>query len=151
MTESAIRIVGQNLPGRSCCRHANVHLGVQRNRDVIDLVPADVTAVVFTVPVSVVRDPALGLDFRGPHIHGPRGRRFIYLSWGNIDTGDAFEMFRRAKLNFTTMPEHILHALAAGSHVQATLNLTGRDGGPLCASIPDTAITWTIDDTAATS
>ena len=54
-------------------------------------------------------------------------------------------MFRRAKLNFATMPEHILRALADGNGVQATLNLTGRDGGPLCASIPDTTISWTID------
>ena len=38
------------------------------------------------------------IDFGGPFVHGRKGERFLYLSWGAVDPD--FEMFRRAKLVF---------------------------------------------------
>lgn len=149
MTDSVVRIVGHQLPGRAWCEHANVHVGIQRRTDVTDLARGDADAVLFNVPVTVLRDPIIGTDFRGPYVHGGRGQRFIYLSWGNVDDNAGFAMFRRAKLNFATMPEHILRALADGCTVQATVALTGRDGGPLCASIAADTIGWIISAAAS--
>lgn len=146
--DNVVRIIGHRLPGRAWCEHANVHVGIQHGHDITDLVRADADVVIFNVPVAVYRDPMIGTDFRGPYVHGPRDRRFIYLSWGNVDDNARFTMFRRAKINFATMPEHILRALADGCTIQTTLNLTGRDGGPLCASVPADAIGWLISDAA---
>lgn len=149
MIDSVVRIVGHQLPGRAWGKHANVHVGIQCRQDVTDLARGDADVVLFNVPVAVYRDASTGTDFRGPYVHGPRGRRFLYLSWGIIDDDARFTMFRQAKLNFATMPEHILRTLADGCTVQTTLNLTERDGGPLCASIPADAIGWLISDAAA--
>lgn len=132
-------IAGHTLPGRSCCGQDDVHVGVQRRQEVVDLVPADADAAVFEVPVEVVDG-----DWRGPYVHGPRGGRFVYLSWGSLAANGAFAMFRRAKLNASSLPADVAHTLASGGTVTATLSLTGRDGGPLCASIPPAAITWVI-------
>jgi hypothetical protein len=145
MITANLRIVGHQLPGRTCSGHHNVHVGVQHRRDVIDYVPGDTRRAVFEIPLEVILDPVIGIDFRGPLAHGPRGQRFIYLSWGEV-TDRSFAMFRRAKLKLSTLPDHIAQALADGCTVQAEVDLTGPDGGPLCASIPATAIAWSIDD-----
>ena len=78
----------------------NIHVGIQRrNRpeDVVDLFAADSPAAVWTFDATVVA----GLpepDIRGPYIQGGPGQRFIYLSWGTVDSESRFTMFRRAKL-----------------------------------------------------
>ena len=38
--------------------------------------------------------------FRGPAVHGKRGERFLYLTWGDVGPAGEFAMFRRAKLMF---------------------------------------------------
>jgi hypothetical protein len=144
MTTSIVRIVGRHLPGRVSGPHRNVHLGVQRRREVVDLVPADVLQAVFDVPIDVLLDPTHGMDYRGPFAQGPRGQRFIYLSWGEVADDGSFTMFRRAKLNLFRVPEQIAAALAAQSPVRAELDLTDPKGGPLCASISPQMISWSV-------
>ena len=39
-----------------------------------------------------------GVDLRGPAVHGRKGERFLYLTWGDVGADDSFAMFRRAKL-----------------------------------------------------
>src|SRR5262249_34056825 len=62
-----VRIVGTDLPGRTCAdprpgglEYRNVHVGVQRRRDVVDLFPADAprtewSFLVDAVPADVLR------------------------------------------------------------------------------------------------
>ena len=38
------------------------------------------------------------MDFKGPAVHGERGDRFLYLTWGDVDDYAHFRRFRRAKL-----------------------------------------------------
>lgn len=149
MTTTAMRIVGHRLPGLSWSEHSHVHVGVQHRKDAINLVACDAACAVFDIPIEVVLDPTIGIDYRGPFAQGKRGQRFIYLSWGDLTPENRFTMLRRAKLNLFTIPEHIARALADGCTVQAELELTDPRGEPICASIPPQLIHWTIDDASS--
>jgi len=134
-----VRIVGVNLPGRDWCGYDNIHVGVQCRADVVDIVPGDADEAVWEFPI----DPAGG-DFRGPHVHGRRGDRFLYLSWGTVDEDATFAMFRRAKLMLGAIEQDVLVAAAQpGYRLVATLGLTAGDGGPRCAALRPPAISWT--------
>lgn len=145
MTTATLRITGHHLPGRAWAEHANVHLGVQHRADVIDPVAGDAERAVFEIALDVVRDPATGVDYRGPYAQGRRGQRFVYLSWGDLAADGTFVMFRRAKLQLHDVPEHIAEALADGRTVDAELELTDSHGGPICATVSSASIRWTID------
>jgi len=136
----AVRIVGTPLPGRRHGDLQHVHVGVQRGREVVDLVPGDAERAVFELDIDVVRTPQ-GIDFRGPYVHGKKGERFLYLSWGELAPGGSFEMFRRAKLQLSALDaEQLDHAVA----VQGELSLSDACGAPLCASVRPPKIVWKI-------
>src|SRR5438552_3041125 len=107
-----IWIEAGDLPGRSCGPspdapdgYPNVHVGVQRrNRrdELLGLVAGDAAGAQWVLDCEAART-ADGLDLRGPHIQGPPGKRFIYLSWGSVD-GTGFHLFRRAKLLLGAVP-----------------------------------------------
>ena len=147
-----VRIVGVELPGRTCAdprpgglEYENVHVGVQNRKDVVDLVPGDAPDAEWNLTVdTVTKDGAL--DQRGPFVHGKRGDRFLYLSWGTVDDADHFEMFRRAKLMFDAVPDELLRsAQAAGQRLVGIVNLTHDDGMPRCAAVRPPVIEWTVD------
>ena len=139
-----VRIVGVNLPGRNWCDYGNVHVGVQRRTEVVDLVPGDAVEAVWELLI----DPAGG-DFRGPHVQGRRGDRFLYLSWGTVAGDGTFGMFRRAKLMLGAIDREVLDAADRPGHrLQATLGLTGGDGGPRSAALRPPAIHWAAAGTA---
>jgi Family of unknown function (DUF5990) len=147
-----VRIVGVELPGRTCAdprpgglEYENVHVGVQRRRDVVDLVPGDASDAEWNLTVdTATKDGAL--DLRGPFVQGKRGDRFLYLSWGTVDAADQFEMFRRAKLMFDAVPDELLRsAQAPGHRLVGTVNMTHDDGMPRCAAVRPPVIEWTVD------
>ena len=146
MTSAVVRIVGRDLPGLTCGEHTNVHLGVQRRQEIIDIVRGDADSAVFEMPIDVVRKPEGDVDYRGPFVHGKRGARFFYLSWGDVSPDGIFTMFGRAKLNFAAMPADVLAAIERGGSVTGQIGLTGKRGGPLYASISRDSFTWTIED-----
>lgn len=141
MTTGTLRIVGRDLPGRAWNGYRNVHVGVQRHRDVVDQAPADADRADFNITLDVASD-----DYRGPFAQGRRGERFVYLSWGEVDDEGDFTMFRRAKLRLDVIPDDAAAALRGGRSVEAALPLTGADGGPLCAAIPPHLIGWRVLD-----
>ena len=101
------------MPGKSCApddageRYENVHVGVQRKKDPEKLVAGDEKSPAWTFAIDV-RPPVDGApDFGGPYVHGRRGERFLYLTWGTVD-GEVFAMFRRAKLVFADCPDEVL-------------------------------------------
>jgi hypothetical protein len=141
VTTATIHIVGRQLPGATWDGRHNIHVGVQRRNEVIDLVRADVPRAEFDVPVDVIDG-----DYRGPSVHGPREQRFVYLSWGERAPDGTFTMFRRAKLRLRLIPQAVADALAAGTTVQADLALTDVRGGPIAASVPSELITWRVAD-----
>ncbi len=141
---TSVTIVGTDLPGRSFGTHPNVHVGVQRGQAVEQLTPGSADRAEFTVDIGAARDHDGAPDYRGPHVQGRPGERFIYLSWGTVGTDGAYEMFRRAKLWLSGLPEDVHAALDAGRPVRADLALTDSRGGPLCASVRPPLVTWTV-------
>jgi len=139
------RIVGTDMPGSECTRaqgfemdRAHVHVGVQRGSEVLDLVPGDAPQARFEVDV-----PVKSGRFAGPFVHGQRGDRFLYLSWGVLERGGGegrgtFTMFRRAKVHLDALDAAALE----GAVVEGRLKMTA-DGGPVCASVRPPAIRWT--------
>jgi hypothetical protein len=89
-----VRLVirGHDLPGGSYAGHARIAVGLQVRTEPADVVPGDAGSARWETDVRVVDG-----DVRGPAVQGRKGDRFVYLTWGDVSTGD-FEMFRRAKL-----------------------------------------------------
>jgi hypothetical protein len=120
-----LRIEGVDLPGRTCGEHDDVHVGVQRKQEVVDVVPGDATRATWTVEVTTKVGTDGGLDFGGPFVHGKRGERFVYLSWSEGTGG----MFRRAKLMLAEAP--------VADAVTARIVMTDACGMPICARLRD--------------
>jgi hypothetical protein len=133
-----IVVEGADLPAVD-----GVFVGVQRGRDVVDLVPMTAGSARWTVDVDVVRTPEGALDVRGPAVHGRRGDRFLYLSWGTRAADDGFAMFRRAKLMLDAVESQQWAAAEDGNGLRAALSLTAPDGTPRCAAVRPPDITWT--------
>jgi hypothetical protein len=141
-----VTIEGFEMPGASCGpadageRYENVHVGVQRKRDPEHLVSGDKATPMWTFPVDV-RPPVDGApDFRGPYVHGRRGERFLYLTWGTVD-GDAFHMFRRAKLVFADCPPEVLGDALDRGGLHIRVRMRDGNGNPRCARVRDAQ--WT--------
>jgi hypothetical protein len=145
-----IRVEGRDLPGRgdgpaaAALRLRNVHVGVQRKAEVVSLFAAWAESAVWELDVTAREVDGL-LDVGGPFVHGRPGARFLYLSWGNVD-GEAFEMFRRAKLMFGDIPTPLLRAAFedGGGVLAGELGLTDPYGDPACARVRPPDIVWTL-------
>jgi hypothetical protein len=147
VTTIPVRILGQNPPGLRFCEHEAVHVGVQREtrENVIDPVPGDASEAVFAFTINVVHSDDGQIDFRGPVVQGKRGARFIYLSWGDVSPEGEFRMFRRAKLQLSALAAlNLADAQQTGTVIEATVNLTGPRGGPICASLRPPQISWRL-------
>ncbi len=131
------------MPGGG--RYAEVHVGVQRGDTVVELRPADADSIEWVFDVRAVLTDEGGLDLRGPYVHGRRGDRFLYLSWGTVGPDGAFTMFRRAKLLLSAVdPSALLAANEPGARLVGHLNLTGPDGGPRCGAVRPPDIAWSV-------
>jgi len=149
MTQGTLRIVGHHLPGRRVDAHTNVHVGIQRGREVVEAVPADLPGVEFVVGLDVSVDATGALDFRGLFAQGKRGARFVYLNWGDVGNDGGFVGFGRVKLLLSAPPADVAEALAGGRAVRAEVDLTHPCGGPVYASIRPPHVRWAVDDAAA--
>jgi hypothetical protein len=137
-----VAIRGHNLPGRRWQECTNVHVGLQEGREPVGLVPADADAASWDLDVRVVVVDDGDLDFRGPAVHGKRGERFLYLTWGDVDREGSFTMFRRAKLMLHRVdPDLVRAAEQSGAPLVAEVDLTDRGGGPRCARVDPPALT----------
>ena len=134
------------MPGLTCApanageRYGNVHVGVQRLRDVVDLYPGDAPEArwSFDVVTKYVGD---NVDFGGPFVHGRRGDRFLYLSWGVVE-GGGFRMFRRAKLHFADVDPEVLAAAVETGHMGCRVHMTDGSGNPRCAHVRPPHAVW---------
>jgi hypothetical protein len=145
-----VRVVGEALPGRSFPRpdggrYENVYVAVQDGRDPVGLVAGDARGATWDVDVRVVTTDDGHVDFRGSAVHGKRGDRFLYLTWGDVGEGGSFEMFRRAKLMLDRVdPAVMQRAIADSRGLTATVQLTDANGGPRCARVDPPAVAWTV-------
>jgi len=136
-------IEGRELPGLEFVSNGtvltSVHVGVQVRDQPDQLVRADAPAVRWEVEVKVIDE---GIDFRGPAVHGKRGERFLYLTWGHVGEDGTFSMFRRAKVMFGDIDTDVLRAAITSGELVASIGLTDERGGPRCARVRPPAITW---------
>jgi len=137
-----LEIHGHHFPGRSWhvegepCH--NLHVGLQVRRDPAGLVPGDSDAAVWSAEIEVV-DRSEGVDFRGPAVQGPRGRRFVYLAWGDVGADGSFAMVRRAKLMLDDLMS-VAGLADPDRRVVARVDLTDECGGPRCARLRPPAL-----------
>jgi len=145
-----IAIHGKNLPGRNWRagdeNRENVHVGVQEHADPVGLVAGDAASAAWEIDVAVVVGANDQLDFKGPAVHGRRGERFLYLTWGELGRDETFHMFRRAKLMLNAVdPDLVFAADGRDGTLIAEIDLTDDRGGPRCARVDPPALTWRID------
>ena len=144
-----IVIEGHDLPGVEFVADGvpryNVHVAVQVGKDPIDLVRGDADSARWEIDVRpVVSDGAV--DLRGPAVHGKKGERFLYLTWGDVGPGGSFDMFRRAKLMIGDIEPDMFAAASRDDGVLvASLSLTDDRGGPRCARVKPPMISWRSD------
>jgi hypothetical protein len=136
-----IRIVGTKLPGRVCGPYHDVFVGLQVGKEVVQLVEADAARAVWETEATLA-----GGVVRGKAVHGGRGERFLYLSWGGREGGAKPAMFRRAKLQLDVVDAALLARAAGdpGRVLEAELGLTDAEGMPRCASVRPPLVTWRV-------
>ena len=142
-----IRIEAHDLPGRRfVCdgqQLENVHVGVQVGSKPEGLVRGDAASARWEVAAAAVVGPDGGFDLRGQAVHGRRGERFLYLTWGDVGADGSFSMFRRAKLMVADIEPVLLEASAkADGTLIATIGLTDDRGGPRCARVRPPGVAW---------
>ena len=121
-----------------------VLFGPQRGKVVEEFATACTTAF-FDMSFDVVGPPG-DYDFRGPFVHGKRGDRFLYLSWGLPDAGAPFVMFARAKLNLVDAPPDLIaEAIERSAPLRCDLAATNQRGEPASGTIRSPDVSWSID------
>jgi hypothetical protein len=141
-----VTIEGFDMPGASCApedaaeRYENVHVGVQRRNEVVELVRGDAADATWRVEVTTRFLDDGSLDFGGPFVHGRRGDRFLYLSWGTVN--GEFRMFRRAKLHFADSDAGVLAAAVRQGEITCRVRMSDRCGDPRCARVRPPDAEW---------
>ena len=142
--ELEIEVTCHNLPGVSfadpyqpgCEALEPVYLGIQKGNDVIEAVPGDREKVVFRPTFRVVKHSDGSPNFLGPFAKGTPQERFFYLSWGVMGKKDEFAMFRRAKIHLNHLTwAQVSAALSKKRPIRVSIDMTGKKGDPICASI----------------
>jgi hypothetical protein len=89
MTTMVVEIRGHDLPSRRCGptpdggSYDNIHVGIVRRADPIELAPGDAPSARWQLEVIVRRGDDGTFDFGGPFVHGKRGERHLGLALGD--------------------------------------------------------------------
>jgi len=77
-------------------------------------------------------------NFLGPFTQGPREARFVYVNSGLRAGEEGSEWDRRAKVPLSGISWELIEETLAspGALLEARIQGTSRDGGPVCASTP---------------
>lgn len=90
-------------------------------------------ALVFDFSIRVADRP----KFYGEHVRseGPE-RRFVYIATGQQAGQKQSLWSRRMKIDIHTIPATLIAKAKTGKVLEATINGTGDDGTPACATTP---------------
>ena len=126
------------LPPHDWGGHAEIWIGIQQGKDVVQAVQLPVETVVFGAELRVGNDSTQGVpNFLGPYAQGSAQDRFVYLCWGQRHFG-LWAGFRRAKLPLSGLSWADLET----NHVHAKVRCTDAKGGPICATVRQEFVTW---------
>ena len=104
-------------------------------------------------PVDTKRSAAgepLAFDFPirigpGPRFYGEQVRsegpvrRFVYVAVGTLAGDPLSRWTRRMKIDVHDIPQALLDGAMTGERLVGTVNGTGKDGTPACATVP---VSW---------
>lgn len=116
-----------------------VRFALQRGRsDLVDAQDATGADLSFDLTVRVrYAEEGLPPRFLGPFTQGPPAARFVYVNSGKSagQTNTCWD--RRAKIPLTTITTPLIAATVEtrGAVLEAVVQGTGKDGGPVCASV----------------
>ena len=150
-----ITIIGVNMPtvpshGEDGAVLTAVHVALQDGREPGGPVPVSAGGATWEVEVRTVVTADGTVDLRGSAVHGRRGERFLYLTWGDVDRDGGFAMFRRAKLMLDRVDPAVRGAAEAAGRLACEVDLSGADGTPRCARVDPPAVRWWVPDGAGT-
>jgi Family of unknown function (DUF5990) len=135
-----IEVRAIELPGTQFEGRTGVCVGLRVKDQVTEPVAADAPQASWQTELRV-RENDDGYDFTGPAVRGRRGDRALSLAWQD----DHGELFRAAKLLLDRVPANLIaEALSNDRPIVVTVRLTDDTGGPLCATAPNTHVTWTL-------
>ncbi len=132
-----------DLPDPVSPEYAHLRLGIQAQIDVHQDVPCTLGQARFQFALEVVLNQANNaVLFRGSYVHGPRGKQFVYLCWGERRDGQ-WNTLRRAKVPLTPLaPGTIATALRTHQPIRARITMTTAQGAPVAASLKPDYIEW---------
>ncbi|MFD5465755.1 DUF5990 family protein [Kitasatospora sp. NPDC127059] len=145
-----LRIEATALPGRACGvapgfpGYRDIHVAVQRRgrpAELLDPQPGDAPRARWSLECAAKPLPDGGADVTGRYVQGGPGGRFVYLNWVTPE-GDAWSLFRRAKLLLAAVDDEVLERAVATGLLVARLGLTDAKGHPLCAAVRPPRVTW---------
>jgi Family of unknown function (DUF5990) len=146
-----IEIRGHDPPGRSCGptpeggEYVNIHVGLARKNDTVDLVPVDAESASWELEVKVKEGPEGGFDCTGTSVYGTPGERHLGLRWATVTDDGSIFVFRAAKLRLNDIdPTLTRRAVDEGKRVVASLGLTDEQGWPRCASVRPPLVAWSV-------
>ena len=125
---------------------AGVTMQVQDGKDRL-LPPCETKADRITFEFQVMVDMSAGKpNFLGKFAHGPKDARFIYVNSGSYAGQTGIPWNRRAKISLMKITSAQVREVldSPGSKLEVTINGVGKDGAPVCASIPSAADGWQI-------
>src|SRR5215831_10142927 len=117
---------------------AGVSMQVQEGKDRL-LPPCDKNADRISFEFPIIVDLSSGApNFLGRFAQGPKDSRFIYVNSGSYAGQAGTSWNRRAKIPLIKITtEQVKQVIdTPGSKLEITISGIGRDGGPVCASIP---------------
>ena len=132
MSEVAFRITVLNPP-------RGVTFRLQRGRSEL-IGPSRETATSISFDFTLRVAPGVAGDpprLLGPFAQGPPTARFVYVNSGK-QAGQAESCWdRRAKVHLREVTASVIEeAAASGAVIETQIAGTGRDGGPVCATVP---------------
>lgn len=141
-----LRIDVGPMPALWCTDPAALSLGLQSGRDDIVRGTALEGGVRFDVSVGVKQGRDGDPDFTGPLVHGRRGERFLYLSWGHVTSDNEHDMFRRLKIYLSPVSRKdwsspgVTWAQVKRGSITTSVSGSGLDGTPHCGTAE---VRWT--------
>jgi hypothetical protein len=148
VTTVAVEIRGFDLPGRSCDpppggdRYENIHVGLARRTETVDLVPGDASSAGWTFEIEVRPEDTGTFDFRGPFVLGRRGERHLGLRWGTLDRDGVFSVLRAAKFRLFELESAMVQDAIDSGRLVVEVDLTDEQGYPRCATVRPPHARW---------
>ena len=140
-----IRLIAVDPPGDCYGDSHPILFGIQRLHDAEQVVRANATTV-FDLGADLISAPD-GHDVRGHYVHGRKGDRFLYLTWGSPEGELPFVMFARAKLKFSDVPSELVGRALADRSLALTclMQATNEKGHPASGSIRPPRLSWSVE------